>query len=140
MAIEYLEKAVNLKPDLFSAYFLIGNAYAAQKKFDTAIEQYEKVSKKNPKAIQPLMMTGLFVRHPEAAAEGKWLLSEGIGHQQKLCTSGEQSGLQLRPIRRQFRRSSWIGTKSARGKLERRRYRGYAGLDSLQETNLRHST
>jgi tetratricopeptide (TPR) repeat protein len=38
---------------------LIGNAYAAQKKFDTAIEQYEKVSKKNPKAVQPLMMVGL---------------------------------------------------------------------------------
>ena len=57
-ASSILKKRSNLIPILSSAYFLIGNAYAAQKKFDTAIEQYEKVSKKNPKAIQPLMMTG----------------------------------------------------------------------------------
>jgi tetratricopeptide (TPR) repeat protein len=38
---------------------MIGNAYAAQQKFDTAIEQYEKASAKNSNAIPPLIMIGM---------------------------------------------------------------------------------
>ena len=69
--IEYLEKAIVLNPDLSSAYFLIGNAYAAQNKFDSAIEQYEKVSKKSPQAVHPLMMVGMLYDMKKTAAESQ---------------------------------------------------------------------
>jgi tetratricopeptide (TPR) repeat protein len=57
--VEYLNRAIEINPNLISAYFMIGNAYAAQLKFDTAIEQYEKASAKNSKAIPPLVMIGM---------------------------------------------------------------------------------
>jgi len=57
--IELLEKAVERRPDLLSAYYTIGNAYAAQGKFDVAIDQYQKVSAKQPQNLPPLMMTAI---------------------------------------------------------------------------------
>jgi tetratricopeptide (TPR) repeat protein len=54
-----LEKAVELNPNQTSAYFLIANVHAAQKKYDMAIAQYEKIAAKNPKAIPPTMMIGV---------------------------------------------------------------------------------
>ena len=50
-ARSYLEKAVALKPDLFSAAHLIASTYMAQKKFDQAIAESEKIIQKNPRAI-----------------------------------------------------------------------------------------
>ncbi len=57
--IRLLEKAVNQNPSLLSAYYTIGSAYAAQGKFDVAIDQYQKVSVKQPQSIPPLMMTAI---------------------------------------------------------------------------------
>jgi putative PEP-CTERM system TPR-repeat lipoprotein len=57
--IRYLEKAIEIDPNLSSAYYTIGNAYAAQGNFDVAIEQYQKVSAKQPKSLPPLMMTAI---------------------------------------------------------------------------------
>jgi len=57
--IQLLEKAVEHKPDLLSAYYAIGSAYAAQGNFDVAIDQYQKVSAKQPKMLAPLMMTAI---------------------------------------------------------------------------------
>jgi tetratricopeptide (TPR) repeat protein len=59
MGIQFLEKAVEENPNLLSAYYTIGSAYAAQSKFDVAIDQYRKVSAKDPKALPPLMMTAI---------------------------------------------------------------------------------
>ena len=52
--IEYLQKAINLNPGLTSAYYLIGNTYAAQNDFDAAVNEYKTVIEKNPKAIPSL--------------------------------------------------------------------------------------
>jgi putative PEP-CTERM system TPR-repeat lipoprotein len=57
--IQLLEKAVERNPDLVSAYYTIGSAYAAQGRFDVAIDQYEKVSAKHPKMVAPLMMAAI---------------------------------------------------------------------------------
>jgi tetratricopeptide (TPR) repeat protein len=57
--IEHFERAIQLNPELLSAYLLIGNAYATQRKFDRAIEEYEKVIQKNPQAIPPYMLLGI---------------------------------------------------------------------------------
>jgi tetratricopeptide (TPR) repeat protein len=57
-AIDYLEKAVSHNPELTSAYYAIGNAYSAEKRFDAALEQYRKVIAKNPKSIPAYMMIG----------------------------------------------------------------------------------
>ena len=64
-----------------------------RKKFDTAIEQYEKVSKKNPKAVQPLMMTGILYDMQKQPQKANELLSESVGSQQELCACREQSRL-----------------------------------------------
>jgi len=58
-AIEHLSKAIELNPNLTSAYLLLGNTYAAEKKNDAAIEQYQKILTKNPRAVAALMMVGL---------------------------------------------------------------------------------
>lgn len=51
-ALSYLEKAVALKPDLFSAAHLIASTYMAQKKFDQAYhgirKNHPEESKNNP--------------------------------------------------------------------------------------------
>jgi tetratricopeptide (TPR) repeat protein len=57
--IQLLEKAVERNPNLLSAYYTIGSAYAAQGKFDVAIDQYQKVSAKQPGTLSPLMMTAI---------------------------------------------------------------------------------
>jgi len=38
---------------------MMGSAYAAQKRFDPALEQYRKIVQKNPKAISAHMMIGI---------------------------------------------------------------------------------
>src|SRR5262249_15368314 len=57
-AIAYLKKAVELDPNLLSAYLLIGNIEMAQKKLDDAIANYQKVIDKNPQAIPAYMLLG----------------------------------------------------------------------------------
>jgi putative PEP-CTERM system TPR-repeat lipoprotein len=57
--IQLLEKAIERNHDLVSAYYTIGSAYAAQGKFDVAIDQYQKVSAKHPKMVAPLMMAAI---------------------------------------------------------------------------------
>ena len=57
--IELLQRAVEHNPELVSAYYTIGSAYAAQGKFDVAIDQYQKVTIKQPKTLAPLMMTAI---------------------------------------------------------------------------------
>jgi tetratricopeptide (TPR) repeat protein len=47
--IDYLRRAIGLKPDLMPAYFLIGSAYIAQNKTDEAVREYENVIKRNPR-------------------------------------------------------------------------------------------
>jgi tetratricopeptide (TPR) repeat protein len=46
--IQHLRRAIEIKPDLTSAYFLIGNAYIAQNKIDQAIDEYQKIIERNP--------------------------------------------------------------------------------------------
>jgi tetratricopeptide (TPR) repeat protein len=46
--IQQLRRAIQLKPDLISAYFLIANAYIAQNKIDQAKDEYQKIIEKNP--------------------------------------------------------------------------------------------
>ena len=58
-ALSYLQKAVALKPDLFSAAHLIASTYMAQKKFDQAIAESEKIIQKNPRATQSYMLLGV---------------------------------------------------------------------------------
>jgi tetratricopeptide (TPR) repeat protein len=58
-ALGYLEKAVALKPDLFSAAHLIATIYVAQKKFDQAIAASEKIIQKNPKATSSYLLLGV---------------------------------------------------------------------------------
>ena len=58
-ALSYLQKAVALKPDLFSAAHLIASTYMAQKKFDQAIAESEKIIQKNPRAPQSYMLLGV---------------------------------------------------------------------------------
>ena len=70
--IQLLEKAIERNPELVSAYYTIGSAYAAQGKFDVAIDQYQKVSAKQPKALAPLMMTAILYelkKEPQKANE-----------------------------------------------------------------------
>jgi len=57
--IELLQKAIERNPELVSAYYTIGSAYAAQGKFDVAIDQYQRVATKQPKNLAPLMMTAI---------------------------------------------------------------------------------
>ena len=57
--IGYLEKAMEINPNLGSAYLLAGGAYAAQGRHDSAIAQYEKVVAKRPKTVPALMMLGI---------------------------------------------------------------------------------
>ena len=58
-ARSYLQKAVALNPDLFSAAHLIASTYMAQKKFDQAIAESEKIIQKNPRAPQSYMLLGV---------------------------------------------------------------------------------
>jgi tetratricopeptide (TPR) repeat protein len=46
--IQHLRQAIELKPDLISAYFLIANAYIAQNKIDQAMDEYQKIVEKTP--------------------------------------------------------------------------------------------
>ncbi len=57
--IQLLQKAIERNPELVSAYYTIGSAYAAQGKFDVAIDQYQKVAIRQPKNLAPLMMTAI---------------------------------------------------------------------------------
>ncbi|HLO16387.1 MAG TPA: tetratricopeptide repeat protein, partial [Anaerolineales bacterium] len=57
--IQLLQKAIERNPELVSAYYTIGSAYAAQGKFDVAIDQYQKVATRQPKNLAPLMMTAI---------------------------------------------------------------------------------
>jgi tetratricopeptide (TPR) repeat protein len=58
-ALSYLEKAVALKPDLFSASHLVARTYMAQNKFDQAIAECEKIIQRNPKATESYMLLGV---------------------------------------------------------------------------------
>jgi tetratricopeptide (TPR) repeat protein len=55
-ALNYLNKAEELKPDLLSASLLIADIYMRQGKFDLAITQAEKIIGKHPKDHQPYML------------------------------------------------------------------------------------
>ena len=46
--IQHFRRAIGIKPDLISAYFLIANAYIAQNKIDQAMDEYQKITDKNP--------------------------------------------------------------------------------------------
>jgi tetratricopeptide (TPR) repeat protein len=46
--IRHLRRAIEIKPDLISAYFLIANGYIAQNKIDQAMDEYQKITEKNP--------------------------------------------------------------------------------------------
>jgi tetratricopeptide (TPR) repeat protein len=46
--IQHLRRAIEVKPGLISAYFLIGSAYIAQNKIDQAVDEYKKVVERNP--------------------------------------------------------------------------------------------
>ena len=46
--IQHLRRAIGIKPELISAYFLIANAYIAQNKIDQAIDEYQKIVEKTP--------------------------------------------------------------------------------------------
>jgi tetratricopeptide (TPR) repeat protein len=43
-----LRRAIEIKPDLITAYFLLAQAFIAQNKIDQAIGEYEKIAEKNP--------------------------------------------------------------------------------------------
>lgn len=58
-AISYFEKAIALKPDLFSAAHLMARSYMAQKKFDQAIVECDKIIQRNPKATESYMLLGV---------------------------------------------------------------------------------
>ena len=58
-AIVSLDKAISLEPDRSSAYYLLASAYAEQKQFDAAIEQYQTLIKKSPNLVPPHMMTAV---------------------------------------------------------------------------------
>jgi tetratricopeptide (TPR) repeat protein len=58
-AIQMLEKAVSIDPNISSVYLLIGNAHAARKNFDAAIAQYGKALEKDPKSLQAQMLIGI---------------------------------------------------------------------------------
>ncbi len=53
------KSSTNLNRGLTSAYYLIGNTYAAQNEFDAAVNEYKTVIEKNPKAIPAYMMLGI---------------------------------------------------------------------------------
>jgi tetratricopeptide (TPR) repeat protein len=57
--VQLLGKAIERNPHLVSAYYTLGSAYAAQGKFDAAIDEYQKASAKQPAATAPLMMTAI---------------------------------------------------------------------------------
>jgi tetratricopeptide (TPR) repeat protein len=46
--IQHFRRAIGLKPELISAYFLIANAYIAQNKIDQAMDEYQKIVEKTP--------------------------------------------------------------------------------------------
>ena len=46
--IHQLRRAIAIKPELISAYFLLGHGYIAQNKIDEAINEYQKIIEKTP--------------------------------------------------------------------------------------------
>jgi tetratricopeptide (TPR) repeat protein len=59
VGMQYLKRAVELNPELFSAYFLIAQAYVGEKKFDEASKEYQKILAKNPNSIPALTILGI---------------------------------------------------------------------------------
>jgi tetratricopeptide (TPR) repeat protein len=64
-----LEKAIALEPERLSVYYLLGNAYAVQKQFDVAIEQYQTMIKKNPNLVPPHMMAAVLYEFKQDRAK-----------------------------------------------------------------------
>lgn len=46
--IQHLRRAIGIKPELISAYFLVANAFIAQNNVDRAVEEYEKIVERSP--------------------------------------------------------------------------------------------
>jgi tetratricopeptide (TPR) repeat protein len=63
--IQHLRRAIEIKPDLIAAYFLMGQAYIAQNRIDQAIVEYQKISEKNPGDPGALTVLGSLYDHKE---------------------------------------------------------------------------
>jgi tetratricopeptide (TPR) repeat protein len=68
IGIRHLRRAIEIKPDLISAYFLIANAYIAQNKIDQATDEYQKIIEKNPGNPGAHTILGALFDHKEQYA------------------------------------------------------------------------
>ncbi len=50
-AVEYLHKAIDLKPDCYKFYNTLGWVFIQNKKFDDALNYYNQAIKLNPKVL-----------------------------------------------------------------------------------------
>lgn len=58
-AVDYLQQAKKANPDFFAAYYNLASYYAAQRKYDGALEEYGAVLEKNPGDLKALIQSGL---------------------------------------------------------------------------------
>jgi tetratricopeptide (TPR) repeat protein len=58
-AVDYLQRAKKVDPDFYAAYYNLASYYAAQRKYDSALEEYGVVLEKNPGDLKALVQSGL---------------------------------------------------------------------------------